>query len=107
MIPDTLVRLAALGVVAIVAIGAVLLLLRFGDRQAPPVGGIVEGYPPDHFANRELLSLSALADLAAAQGRLLAMQRALPPQSEEAVWLGTFISELRPLMNTAYRVAAA
>jgi hypothetical protein len=67
----------------------------------------VEGYPPDRFANRELLTLAALVDLAAAQGRLLAMQRALPPQSDEAVWLATFLSELRPLMNTAYRVAAA
>jgi hypothetical protein len=94
MILDDIAHLASLAAVAIVAIGGVLLLLRLGGRQAPP-------------AERELLALPALADLAAAQGRLLALQRALPPQSEEAVWLGTFLRELRPVMDTAYRVAMA
>lgn len=35
------------------------------------------------------------------------MQQALSPQSEEAIWLSTFLRELRPLIDTAYKVAVA
>jgi hypothetical protein len=65
------------------------------------------GGRPAPAADRELLALPALAELAAVQGRLLAMQQALPPQSEEAVWLDAFLRELRSVIDTAYRVAAA
>lgn len=100
-----LLTLAGLVVVVAVAGGTVALLLR-ATRPAPAQrGGIVQGYPASLFPQRELTNGGPLAELAATQGRLLAMYEQVPAHSDLAVWLRTFLHELREIMDTAYRVA--
>lgn len=62
------------------------------------------GYPPDLFPSQELTQSGPLADLAAAQGRLVSVYQNLPVQSTLTIWLRTFLIELRDMMDTAYRV---
>jgi hypothetical protein len=99
-----LVRLIGLGIVAIVAVGAVLLLLRLSERRGPR-GTPALGYPPDLYPAQELTRGGPLADLAAVQTRLAALALRLPPHSDQRVWLQTFLGELREIMDTAYRAA--
>ena len=108
---DQIERLLGLGVVIVVAIGAVAVLLRSPRRRTPPVGEVVVGYPPDLFPVRCVVRQPALQALAATQARLLAVYQRLPvsdrtaPVSEIAIWLKVFLLELRQMMDTAYRVA--
>src|SRR5262245_50961232 len=105
MIRDPLVVLLQLGAVTVIAIGAVLLLLRISVRGTA-ARGIVQGYPPSLFPRQDVARSRALAALAATQARLLAVYEQAPAQSDLAVWLGPFLRELREIMDTAYRVAA-
>jgi hypothetical protein len=105
MIRDPLVVLMQLGAVTMIAIGAVLLLLRISARGAA-ARGIVRGYPPSLFPRQDVVRAGALAALAATQARLLSVYEQAPVQSDLGVWLGPFLRELREIMDTAYRVAA-
>jgi hypothetical protein len=100
-----LLRLLGLGLVIVVAVGAVLLLLRLSDRRDRR-GEAVLGYPPDLFPAQALTRGGPLAALAATQARLTALEGRLPPHSDQRIWLRTFLSELRQIMDTAYHVAA-
>lgn len=106
MLFDTLGKLAGLGLVAAVAVGALLWLLRLGGAPAPERPELTPGYPTERFPDRAVAADPALAGLVATQARLLAILAGLPPGSEPAVWLATFLRELRAIMDTAYRVAA-
>ena len=104
MLPAELNRLIGLGIVCLVALGAVLLLLRFSGRAGLGRGRMILGYPPELFPAQHLARGGALAALAATQARLAAIQQQVPPQSDLAIWLGAFLNELRAIMDTAYRV---
>ena len=92
-----------LGAVGLVALGAVLLLLRFSGRAGPGRGHLLLGYPPELFPAQHL-TRGALAALAATQSRLASVERQVPPQSDLSIWLCAFLNELRAIMDTAYRV---
>jgi hypothetical protein len=96
-------RLLGLGLVCLVALGAVALLLRFSGRSAPRRGPLL-GYPPELFPAQHLARSGALAALVATQARLATIERQLPRESDLSVWLRTFLHELREIMDTAYRV---
>jgi hypothetical protein len=99
-------RLFGLGAVCLVALGAVLLLLRFSGRAAARPGPLRLGYPPDLFPAQHLVRSGALASLAATQARLASIEQQLPPQSDLSIWLRAFLYELREIMDTAYRATA-
>lgn len=101
---DPLIVLAQLGAAALIAIGAIMLLLRYSG--AGQRAGIVRGFPPSLFPNQDLVRAGPLAALAAIQARLLAVYEQTPQQSDLAIWLGQFLPELRAIMDTAYRAAA-
>jgi hypothetical protein len=101
---DDIGRLIGLGLVALVAVGAVWLLLRLSERRGPR-GAPALGYPPDGYPAQELIRSGPLAELAAVQARLSALALRLPPQSDQRIWLQTFLDELRQIMDTAYRAA--
>jgi hypothetical protein len=103
VLPAELNRLVGLGVVCLVAVGAVLLLLRFSGRAAPGRSRLL-GYPPELFPAQHLTRGGALAALAATQSRLASIERQVPAQSDLSIWLSAFLSELRAIMDTAYRV---
>lgn len=101
---DTLTHMGGLLLVAAVAIGAVLLLLRQGGgREAPEAMAV--GYPPERFPDAALTRSPALAELAAVQRRLLDVYATLPPRSGAAVWTLAFLRELRAIMDSAYSAA--
>ena len=75
MLPAQLDRLLGLGAVCLVALGAVLLLLRFSGRASPGRGRSLLGYPPDLFPAQYLTRGGTLAALAATQSRLAAAKR--------------------------------
>jgi hypothetical protein len=100
-----LIRILGLGLVIAVAVGAVLLLLWLSERRERH-GAAVLGYPPDRFPAQSLTRGGPLAALAATQARLAALEARLPPRSDQRIWLRTFLSELREIMDTAYHVAA-
>ena len=102
--PAQLDRLFSLGAVCLVALGAVLLLLRFSGRAGPGRGRLLPGYPPDLFPAQHLTRSGTLAALAATQSRLTSIVRQVPPQSDLSIWLCAFLDELRAIMDTAYRV---
>jgi hypothetical protein len=104
VLPAQLDRLLGLGAVGLVALGAVLLLLRFSGRAGPGRGHLQLGYPPDLFPAQHLTRGGTLAALAATQSRLASIERQLPPQSDLSIWLRAFLYELRAIMDTAYRV---
>jgi hypothetical protein len=97
-------RLIGLGAVCLVAVGAMLLLLRFSARGASRRGPQLLGYPPDLFPAQHLTRGGALAALAATQARLASIERQIQPQSDLSIWLRAFLHELREIMDTAYRV---
>lgn len=105
MTPDDVTQLLGLGAVVLVTLGALWLLLRLPSGKNKDAGALVLGYPPDRFPARELTRSPALLALAATQSRLLSIYRQIPPQSDLAVWVRTFLNELREIMDTAYRVA--
>ncbi len=104
MAPAQLDHLLGLGAVGLVALGAVLLLLRFSGRAGPARGRLLLGYPPELFPAQHLTRGGALAALAATQSRLASIERQVPPQSDLSIWLCAFLRELRAIMDTAYRV---
>ena len=104
MLPAQLDRLLGLGAVCLVALGAVLLLLRFSGRASPGRGRSLLGYPPDLFPAQYLTRGGTLAALAATQSRLASIERQVPLQSDLSIWLCAFLNELRAIMDTAYRV---
>src|SRR3712207_4010241 len=95
-------RLLGLGAAALVAVGAVIWLLRLSARQQARPGPIMVGYPVDLFPATGLTREGPLATLAATQARLVAIYTHMPPQSDSAIWLQTFLRELREIMDTAY-----
>lgn len=101
--PEALTRLAGLGVVALISLGALWLLLRIGGPARARPGELLAGYPADRFPDRAIAQLPALRELAATQARLLAIYDQLPPEGDLAIWLLTFLRELRAIMDTAYR----
>ena len=105
MARDPVVVLLQLGAVAVIAVGAVLLLLRISTRTTAMHGSMVQGYPPSLFPCQKLVRAGPLAALAATQARLLAIYEQAPHQSDLAVWLEPFLRELREIMDTAYRAA--
>src|SRR3712207_1775769 len=98
-------RLAGLGAVILMALFAVALMLRGDGRNRKRESPIVVGYPADLYPARSLVSVGPLAALVATQARLVAIYHQLPIASDSAVWLRTFLVELRQIMDTAYRVA--
>ena len=103
MLSAQLDRLLGLGAVGLVALGAVLLLLRFSGRAGLGRSRLL-GYPPDLFPAQHLTRGGTLVALAATQSRLASIERQVPPQSDLSIWLCAFLSELRAIMDTAYRV---
>jgi len=97
--------LLGLAGVMIVALGAVLLLLRLGSADEMKHNVLLLGYPPEHFPARDLARSAPLIALAATQARLASIYTQLPQQTDLAVWLRAFLNELREIMDTAYRVA--
>ncbi len=97
--------LIRLGIVILVAVGAVLFLLRLSDRGRAQRDAWLIGYPPDIFPAQALAHSGPLAALAATQSRLVSIYRQMPAQSELTIWLSAFLWELRAIMDTAYRVA--
>lgn len=94
-----------LGAISLVAVASVMLLLRVsarGDRLRPEM---VLGYPSAFFPAQGLTHHGPLAALAATQARLLSMYRQMPPASKSAIWLHTFLCELREIMDTTYCAA--
>lgn len=98
----TLQHLFGLLVVILVALGGAALILR---RQPATHNELQRGYPSDIFPRPELTGVGPLAELEAVQSRLLTLYRHLPPRSDAAIWLRTFLRELREIMDSAYRVA--
>jgi hypothetical protein len=111
--PDDMQRLLGLMLVSLVALGAVVAVMRLSRRETPaePVG-LVLGYPPDHYPLRHVAQHPALQTLAAVQTRLATMRRQIPPGhpspalGEVAIWLQVLLIELRDIMNVAYQVVA-
>ena len=104
MLPTELNHLLGLGAVSLVALGAVVLLLRCSGRAGPGPGRLLLGYPPELFPAQHLTRGGALAALATTQSRLATIERQVPPQSDLSIWLCAFLQELRAIMDTAYRV---
>ena len=104
MAHDPIQHLLGLGAVIVVAVGGLALLLRLSGR-GPTRGARLLGYPPELFPAHHLTRTGALAALAATQVRLASIERQMPPQSDLSIWLRAFLSELRAIMDTAYRVA--
>jgi hypothetical protein len=102
---DIIAQLMGLGAVIAVGVGTVFVMLRFSGRGLTQRSGLVEGYPPARFPAQDVTRAGALADLAAAQKRLLTLYEQVPPQSDMAAWVYTFLQELREIMDSAYRVA--
>ena len=98
-------RLVGLGAVGLVALGAVLLLLRFSGRAGLGHGRLLLGYPTELFPAQHLTRGGTLAALAATQSRLASIERQVPPHSDLSIWLCAFLNELRAIMDTAYRVS--
>jgi hypothetical protein len=105
VLPAQLDHLLGLGAVGLVALGAVLLLLRFSGRVGPQHRSLLLGYPPELFPAQQLTRGGALAALAATQSRLASIERQVPAQSDVSIWLCAFLKELRAIMDTAYHVA--
>jgi len=103
MIRDPMTILLSLGLTGAMALGVLWLMLRVqkgkGGRE------IARGYPADRFPVQELTRSGPLASLATTQARLLAVYAQLPAHSEGAVWLNSFLGELRQVMDVAYRAA--
>ncbi len=104
VLPAELDRLLGLGAVGLVALGAVLLLLRFSGSTAAGQGRWLLGYPPELFPAQHLTRGGTLAALAATQSRLASIERQVAPHSDLSIWLCAFLHELRAIMDTAYRV---
>jgi len=103
MIRDPLTILLSLGLTALMALGVLWLMLRV--QKAPRGPDLVRGYPPERFPAQDLTRSGPLASLAMTQTRLLAVYAQLPTHSEGAVWLNSFLGELRQVMDVAYRAA--
>lgn len=100
-------RLVGLAAVVVVALLGLVYLLRGGGRPLDVDAPTVRGYPLDRYPARRLTATGPLAALATTQARLLAMYANVSPGSDAAIWLMTFLRELREIMDTAYRVAVA
>lgn len=100
---NPLEHLLHLGIVVVVAVGGILFLLRMSGGRAGQKDAMVVGYPPDLFPEQHVLREGALVALATTQSRLVSIYRQLPVQSELAIWLRTFLLELREIMDAAYR----
>jgi hypothetical protein len=101
---DIVARLIGLGLVTLIAVAVLVWLMRVSGHQAQDLR-LLEGYPAELFSDREAITLPALQALCASQQRLLSVYRRLSPGSEMAIWLVTFLYELRAIMDTAYRAA--
>lgn len=99
---DSWVKLLALSVTALVALGASWLVTRH-DRPRRPA--LVEGYPARDFSRRDLVEAGPLASLCQSQGRLLSVYRMLPASSPGRAGLLVFLEELRAVMDGAYQLA--
>jgi hypothetical protein len=104
VVANELILLAKLGGMVVVAVGAVLLLLRSNTDTAARDIDQVLGYPPNQFMARELVRSEPLVELAAIQARLVSIYWQLPPHSDSAIWLRAILAELRAIMDTAYYV---
>lgn len=108
MTRDPIMVLLQLGAVTLIAVGAVLVLLRLSSRAHARQGGVIRGYPAHLFPARNIIvQCGALTALAATQERLLTLYAQAPAQSDMAIWLAAFLRELRQIMDTAYHVAVA
>jgi hypothetical protein len=99
---ESLSKLLALAVTALVALGASWLVTRH-DRSRP--WALVEGYPARDFPRRELAEAEPLLSLCQSQSRLLLLYRCLPASSHARAGLLIFIEELRAVMDGAYELA--
>jgi hypothetical protein len=106
MAQHELTALLGLLAVALLAAGATAFMLRVGTQLTGQQRELVPGYPPALFPVRELTRSGPLAVLAETQGRLLSVYHQLPPSSDSAIWLRTFLIELRAIMDSAYQVSA-
>src|SRR5688500_3869921 len=95
MTRDPVMVLLQLGAVAVIAVGAVLFLMRFSGRATVNRARMIQGFPPSLFPAQDLTSSGPLAALAITQARLLALYEQVPTQSDLSVWLHTFLRELR------------
>src|SRR3712207_2602252 len=99
-------RLAGLGTVIIVAVGAIVFLVRYSVPSPAPQVDVVTGYPADRYPARHSVTTGALTALVATQLRMLALYRHLPAGSDSAIWLRTFLVELREIMDTFFHDTA-
>lgn len=102
---DPITTLIGLAVVILIGLGVVVFMLRIGGGR-PRRQELLLGYPPDLFPAQELTRGGSLKALAAVQARLLSVHAQLPRQSELAVWIWSFLRELRPIMDSAYKAAS-
>lgn len=103
MIRDSATILLSLGITGVMGLAVVWFMLRV--QKVPRRPDLVRGYPPERFPAQELTRSGPLAALATTQTRLLAVYAQLPAHSEGAVWLHSFLGELRQVMDVAYRAA--
>lgn len=99
-----LLRLLQLGIIIIVALGAVWLLLWLSDRARTKQEDLLIGYPPNRFPVQEVVRSGPLQTLVATQARLVSIYRQLPAESDLANWLRAFLYELREIMDTTYQI---
>lgn len=104
MATTNITHILGLLLVAVVAVLLIGLLMYLGER--PRSGDMpVLGFPPERYPAQDLTRGGPLVELATTQARLTLMALQLPPQSDQRIWLRTFLIELRAIMDAAYRVA--
>ncbi|PDW01517.1 hypothetical protein [Candidatus Viridilinea mediisalina] len=101
---DPLTTVLGLVAVTIFAGIFVFVLLRYGTSPERRHSFIL-GYPPTLFPNQQLVALPALIALAASQARLMQVYAKLQPRSTAQVWLHAYLTELRGIMDAAYKAA--
>jgi len=102
---DPMTTIMNLGTVAAFALGAIFLLWRTSTHRTSMRADVVLGYPPDQFPAHDVINQEPLRALATTQSRLLTIYAGLPPSSDSARRLHTFLIELRAIMDVAYQVA--
>lgn len=102
---DPILSLVGLVIVILVAVAVVVLMLRINTGRSQP-RELTLGYPPDLFPKQDLTRSGPLKALAAVQARLLSVHAQLPRHSELAIWIWSFLRELRPIMDSAYKAAS-
>jgi hypothetical protein len=105
MIAGDVEKIGGLGAVLLVAVGVLWVVLRAADQDKGDGVQWMAGYPLAYFPVAALTSSGPLATLTHIQHRLIRLYGGLPLESDLALWLNPFLTELRAIMDQAYQVA--